>query len=106
MPLIDLQGKLGINVDKWMQIQSGVQPHNRAARCHVFEKDWIECAYGIGKIRAKKECKLELEDFLECIHRQKLEKRLKDIKTQREKLIKEGQYTPPDHHIGKDEQRP
>ncbi|XP_051892301.1 NADH dehydrogenase [ubiquinone] iron-sulfur protein 5 [Pristis pectinata] len=106
MPLIDLQEKLGINIDKWMLIQSGIQPRNRPARCHVFEKDWIECAHGIGKIRAKKECKLELEDFYECMHRKKLDKRLTDIKAQREKLIKEGKYTPPDHHTGKSDQRP
>ncbi|XP_078279050.1 NADH dehydrogenase [ubiquinone] iron-sulfur protein 5 [Rhinoraja longicauda] len=106
MPFIDLQEKLGINIDKWMLIQSGKQPWRRAARCHVFEKEWIECAHGIGKTRAKKECKLELEDFNECLHRDKLHKRLIDIKTQREKLVNEGKYTLPDHHIGKDEQRP
>uniref|UniRef100_UPI00398F869F NADH dehydrogenase [ubiquinone] iron-sulfur protein 5 n=1 Tax=Pristiophorus japonicus TaxID=55135 RepID=UPI00398F869F len=106
MPLIDLQAKLGIDIDKWLLIQSGVQPNKRAARCHVFEKEWIECAHGIGKIRAKKECKLEMDDFYECMHRQKLQRRLHEIKTQKEKLIKEGKYTPPDHHTGKDEPRP
>ncbi|XP_059810440.1 NADH dehydrogenase [ubiquinone] iron-sulfur protein 5 [Hypanus sabinus] len=106
MPLIDLQGKLGINIDKWMLIQSGAQPHNRPSRCHVFEKEWIECAHGIGKIRAMKECKLEMEDFYECINRTKLEKRLNTIRAQREKLIKEDKYAPPDYHTGKGDQRP
>ncbi len=71
MPFIDLQSMLGINLDKWLLAQSGEQPQKRAARCHAFEKEWIECAHGIGQIRAKKECKLELEDFYECMHRRK-----------------------------------
>uniref|UniRef100_B5X831 NADH dehydrogenase [ubiquinone] iron-sulfur protein 5 n=1 Tax=Salmo salar TaxID=8030 RepID=B5X831_SALSA len=71
MPFIDLQGKLGINIDKWMLIQGGDQPYKRAPRCHAFEKEWIECADGIGQTRAKKECKLEFEDFYECMHREK-----------------------------------
>ncbi|GCB76561.1 hypothetical protein scyTo_0016575 [Scyliorhinus torazame] len=106
MPLIDLQEKIGLNIDKWLLVQSGVQPNGRAARCHAFEKEWIECAHGIGKIRAMKECKLEMDDFHECMQRQKLRKRLAEIKMQKEKLMKEGKYTPPDHHIGNDEQRP
>ncbi|XP_048414033.1 NADH dehydrogenase [ubiquinone] iron-sulfur protein 5 [Stegostoma tigrinum] len=106
MPFVNLQEKIGIDIDKWLLIQSGVQPNGRAARCHVFEKDWIECAHGIGKIRAMKECQLELEDFRECLHHQKLNKRLHDIRMQKEKLIKEGKYTPPDHHTGNNEQRP
>lgn len=32
--------------------------------------------------------------------------RLKTILEQRDKLIKEGKYTLPDHHKGKEEQRP
>ncbi|XP_067862594.1 NADH dehydrogenase [ubiquinone] iron-sulfur protein 5 [Heptranchias perlo] len=106
MPLINLQEKLGIDIDKWLLIQSAEQSNKRAARCHVFEKEWIECSHGIGKIRAKKECKLELDDFYECMHRQKLHQRLHDIQEQRDKLIKEGKYTPPDHHTGNDEPRP
>ncbi|XP_067867360.1 NADH dehydrogenase [ubiquinone] iron-sulfur protein 5 [Heterodontus francisci] len=106
MPLIDLQEKIGINIDKWLLVQSGVQPSGQAARCHVFEKEWIECAHGIGKTRAKKECKLELEDFHECMHRQKLQKRLYEIRMQKEKLMKEGKYTPPDYHTGNEDPRP
>ena len=72
MPFVDLQGKLGINMDRWLLLQSGEQPHKRAARCHAFEKEWIECSDGIGQTRAKKECKLEFEDFYECMHREKM----------------------------------
>lgn len=54
-----------------MLLQSGNQPNKRAARCHAFEKEWIECAHGIGQTRAKKECQLEFEDFYECMHREK-----------------------------------
>lgn len=76
MPFVDLQSKLGINLDQWIIAQSGEQPHKRASRCHAFEKEWIECAHGIGQTRAKKECKLEFEDFYECMHRQKTVNRI------------------------------
>uniref|UniRef100_A0A3Q1F3K7 NADH dehydrogenase [ubiquinone] iron-sulfur protein 5 n=1 Tax=Acanthochromis polyacanthus TaxID=80966 RepID=A0A3Q1F3K7_9TELE len=71
MPFVDIQSRLGINVDRWLLLQSGEQPNKRAARCHAFEKEWIECSHGIGQTRAKKECQLEFEDFYECMHRQK-----------------------------------
>ncbi|XP_063040788.1 NADH dehydrogenase [ubiquinone] iron-sulfur protein 5 [Engraulis encrasicolus] len=106
MPFVDIQGKLGINLDKWMLAQSGEQPYKRATRCHAFEKEWIECSHGIGQTRAKNECKLEFEDFYECVHRQKTSKRLYDIRQQRDKLVKEGKYTPPAHHAGQDDTRP
>ncbi|KAG8587975.1 hypothetical protein GDO81_005835 [Engystomops pustulosus] len=96
MPFLDLQSKLGIDIDKWMLLQSSRQPLRQVGRCHSFEKDWVECAHGIGAIRAKKECKLEYEDFLECMHRSKLLQRLKAIREQKEKLEKEGKYKAPD----------
>lgn len=71
MPFVDLQSRLGIHLDRWLLVQSGEQPNKRAARCHAFEKEWIECAHGIGQTRAKKECQVEFEDFYECMHRQK-----------------------------------
>ncbi|XP_055023046.1 NADH dehydrogenase [ubiquinone] iron-sulfur protein 5 [Misgurnus anguillicaudatus] len=106
MPFVDLQTKLGINLDQWLLAQSGEQPQKRAARCHAFEKEWIECAHGLGQTRAKRECKLEFEDFYECMHRQKTQKRLFEIRKQRDKLIKEGSYAPPPHHTGNEEARP
>ncbi|XP_012670981.1 NADH dehydrogenase [ubiquinone] iron-sulfur protein 5 [Clupea harengus] len=106
MPFVDLQGRLGINIDKWILAHSSQQPYKRAARCHAFEKEWIECSHGIGKIRAKNECKLEFEDFYECMHREKTNKRQYEIRVQRDKLVKEGSYTPPPQHSGKDEMRP
>ncbi|KAM4699012.1 NADH dehydrogenase [ubiquinone] iron-sulfur protein 5 [Discoglossus pictus] len=96
MPFIDVQSKLGINVDKWLLLQSSEQPHRLPARCHAFEKEWVECANGIGRIRARKECKLEYEDFIECMHRHKTRKRLQDIQDQKAKLEKAGQYKAPD----------
>lgn len=71
MPFVDLQSRLGIHLDRWLLLQSGEQPYKRAARCHAFEKEWIECSHGIGATRAKKECQLEFEDFYECMHREK-----------------------------------
>lgn len=71
MPFVDFQSRFGINLDGWLLLQSGKQPNKRATRCHAFEKEWIECAHGIGQTRAKKECQLEYEDFYECMHRQK-----------------------------------
>lgn len=71
MPFLDLKSRLGVGLDRWLLLQSGEQPNKRAARCHAFEKEWVECSHGIGKTRATKECQLEFEDFYECMHRQK-----------------------------------
>ncbi|XP_044093798.1 NADH dehydrogenase [ubiquinone] iron-sulfur protein 5 [Neovison vison] len=106
MPFFDVQKRLGIDLDQWMTIQSAEQPHRIPARCHAFEKEWIECAHGIGATRAAKECKIELDDFTECLLRHKTMKRLSEIRRQRNKLIKEGKYTPPPHHLGKEDPRP
>ncbi|KAF6730493.1 NADH dehydrogenase [ubiquinone] iron-sulfur protein 5 [Oryzias melastigma] len=101
MPFVDIQSRLGINIDRWILLQSGEQPNKRPARCHAFEKEWVECSHGIGQTRAKKECQQEFEDFYECMHRQKTHRRLYAIRQQRDKMIKEGTYTPPAHHTGK-----
>ncbi|KAF6345172.1 NADH:ubiquinone oxidoreductase subunit S5 [Rhinolophus ferrumequinum] len=106
MPFFDIQKRLGVDLDRWMTIQSAEQPHKLSSRCHAFEKEWIECSHGIGVIRAEKECKLEYDDFVECLLRQKTMKRLSAIMRQRDKLIKEGKYTPPPHHQGKEDPRP
>ncbi|XP_075868392.1 NADH dehydrogenase [ubiquinone] iron-sulfur protein 5 [Nelusetta ayraudi] len=106
MPFVDVQSRLGINLDRWVLLQSGDQPHKKPARCHAFEKELIECSHGIGHTRAKKECKLEFEDFYECMHRQKLHQRLHAIRQQRDKMVKEGTYTPPACHTGQGDNRP
>ncbi|XP_006886547.1 PREDICTED: NADH dehydrogenase [ubiquinone] iron-sulfur protein 5 [Elephantulus edwardii] len=106
MPFLDVQKRLNINIDRWLTIQSAEQPYRLSARCHAFEKEWIECAHGIGGTRAEKECKIEYDDFRECLLHQKTIKRMADIRKQRDKLIKEGKYTPPPHHLGKGEPRP
>ncbi|XP_004453774.1 NADH dehydrogenase [ubiquinone] iron-sulfur protein 5 [Dasypus novemcinctus] len=106
MPFFDVQKRLGLNLDRWMTIQSAEQPYKLPSRCHAFEKEWIECAHGIGGIRAEKECKIEFDDFVECMLRQKTMSRMSAIKKQRDKLIKEGKYTPPPYHLGKEEPRP
>ncbi|KAM4538884.1 NADH dehydrogenase [ubiquinone] iron-sulfur protein 5 [Odontesthes bonariensis] len=106
MPFVDLQSRLGINLDRWLLLQSGEQPNKRAARCHAFEKEWVQCAHGIGQTRAKKECQLEFDDFYECMHRQKTHQRLYTIRQQREKMIKEGTYTAPPAHTGEGNQAP
>lgn len=71
MPFFDIQKKLGIDLDRWLSIQSAEQPHRIPSRCHAFEKEWIECSHGIGGIRARKECQIEYEDLFECLLRQK-----------------------------------
>uniref|UniRef100_A0A8C8BNH8 NADH dehydrogenase [ubiquinone] iron-sulfur protein 5 n=1 Tax=Otus sunia TaxID=257818 RepID=A0A8C8BNH8_9STRI len=106
MPFWDLQRQLGIDVDRFMLRQSMPQPYGKAAACHAFEREWVECGHGLGQTRARRECQPEYEDFMECMHRTKLAARLKTILEQREKLIKEGKYTPPDYHKGKEESRP
>ncbi|XP_053124834.1 NADH dehydrogenase [ubiquinone] iron-sulfur protein 5 isoform X1 [Hemicordylus capensis] len=72
MPLFDLQEYLGIDLDKWFLIQSTTQPYKRASTCHAFEKEWLECAHGLGQMRAMKECKIEMDDLFECINRHKM----------------------------------
>ncbi|XP_051052875.1 NADH dehydrogenase [ubiquinone] iron-sulfur protein 5-like [Phodopus roborovskii] len=101
-----MQKKLGISLDRHFTFQSVEQPYKIPARCHAFEKEWIECLHGIGTTRAKKECKIEYDDFKECYLQFKMTKRLNEIKRQRDKLIKEEKYTPPPHFVGEGEPRP
>ncbi|NXM99166.1 NDUS5 protein, partial [Sylvia borin] len=56
--------------------------------------------------RARRECQLEYEDFMECMNRTKMAQRLRIILEQRDKMIKQGKYTPPDYHTGKEKPRP
>ncbi|XP_070840739.1 NADH dehydrogenase [ubiquinone] iron-sulfur protein 5 [Chaetodon trifascialis] len=100
MPLLDLKARLGLGLDRWLLLQSGEQPEKKASRCHAFEKEWVECSHGIGQTRAKRECQLEWEDFYECMHRGKTFARLYEIRKQRDKMVKEGTYTPPPCHSG------
>ncbi|XP_008301361.1 NADH dehydrogenase [ubiquinone] iron-sulfur protein 5 [Stegastes partitus] len=106
MPFVDLQSRLGIDLDRWLLLQSGEQPNKQVARCQVFEKEFVKCAHGIGLTRAMKECRLEYDDFFECLNRRKLHERLYQIRQQRDKLIKEGKYTPPPCHTDKHEDSP
>ncbi|XP_004591612.2 NADH dehydrogenase [ubiquinone] iron-sulfur protein 5 [Ochotona princeps] len=106
MPFFDVQKRFGLNLDRGLTIQSAEQPFKIPSRCHAFEKEWIECAHGIGSIRAQKECKIEYDDLTECMLRQKTIKRMQAIRQQRDKLIKEGKYTPPPQHLGTEEPRP
>ncbi|XP_025941657.1 NADH dehydrogenase [ubiquinone] iron-sulfur protein 5 [Apteryx mantelli] len=106
MPFWDLQRQLGIDVDRWLLRQSTAQPYGAAAACHAFEREWVACGHGLGQTRARRECQPEYEDFLECMHRTKLATRLKTILDQRNKMIKEGKYTPPDYHKGTEEPKP
>ncbi|KAK2092139.1 NADH dehydrogenase [ubiquinone] iron-sulfur protein 5 [Saguinus oedipus] len=94
MPFLDVQKRFGINLDRWWTIQSAEQPYKFPARCHAFEKEWIECAHGIGTIRAEKECKIEYDDFIECILQKNTMKRMDTIWRQREKLMKEREVHP------------
>jgi NADH dehydrogenase (ubiquinone) Fe-S protein 5 len=71
MPFLDLQKRLGISLDRHLLIQNAEQPFKIPTLCQAFEKEWIECAHGIGGIRAQKECSIELDDFKECLLRQK-----------------------------------
>ncbi|NXK57002.1 NDUS5 protein, partial [Chauna torquata] len=106
MPFWDLQRQLGVDLDRWLLRQSMTQPYGKAGACHAFEREWVECGHGLGQTRARRECQPEYEDFMECMHRTKLALRLKKILEQRDKMIKEGKYTPPDYHKGQEEPRP
>ncbi|XP_054968210.1 NADH dehydrogenase [ubiquinone] iron-sulfur protein 5-like [Pan paniscus] len=106
MPFLDVQKRFGLNTDGWLTIQSAEQPYKIPARHHPFEKEWRECAHGIGGIWGEKECRIEYDYFIECILWQKMMICVSIIRKQWNKLIKEGKYTPPPHHVGKGEPRP
>ncbi|XP_011795435.1 PREDICTED: NADH dehydrogenase [ubiquinone] iron-sulfur protein 5-like [Colobus angolensis palliatus] len=106
MPFLDVQKQFGLNIDQWLTIQSAEQSYKIPARCHPFEKEWIQCAHGSGGIWAEKECKIEYDYFIECILWQKTMRRLSTIRKQWDKLVKEGKYTRPPHHVGKGEPQP
>ncbi|XP_050765926.1 NADH dehydrogenase [ubiquinone] iron-sulfur protein 5 isoform X2 [Gymnogyps californianus] len=106
MPFWELQRQLGIDMDRWLLRQSMAQPYGKAGACHAFEREWVECGHGLGQTRARRECQPEYEDFMECMHRTKLVSAAGTILEQRDKMIKEGKYTPPDYHKGKEEPRP
>lgn len=72
MPFWELQQQLGIDVDRWLLRQSMPQPYGKAGACHAFEREWVECGHGLGQTRARRECQPEYEDFMECMHRNKL----------------------------------
>ncbi|NXU63773.1 NDUS5 protein, partial [Horornis vulcanius] len=72
MPFWGLQKQLGIDVDSWLVRQSMPQPYGQAAACHAFEREWVECGHGLGQTRARRECQLEYEDFMECMNRAKM----------------------------------
>ncbi|KAG7271169.1 hypothetical protein CRUP_025484 [Coryphaenoides rupestris] len=55
MPYIDPQVKFGVNVDRWLVLQSSQQPRQRAARCHAFEKELHKRLTAIQEQRAKME---------------------------------------------------
>ncbi|XP_032058329.1 NADH dehydrogenase [ubiquinone] iron-sulfur protein 5 [Aythya fuligula] len=106
MPFLELQRQLGLDLDRWLLRQSATQPHGKAGACHAFEREWVECGHGLGQTRARRECQPEYEDFMECMHRTKLAARLKKILEQRDKMIKEGKYTPPDYQKSQEEPKP
>lgn len=85
-----LQKSLGLNLDGWMTVQGAEQPRKIPGRCHAFEKEWIEWAPGIGGTRAEKESKVEVDDFVERLLRQKAMEHLGDVRRQWDELIKGG----------------
>ncbi|NXH43142.1 NDUS5 protein, partial [Dicaeum eximium] len=106
MPFWGLQKQLGIDLDSFLVRQSMTQPYGQVGACHAFEREWVECGHGLGQTRARQECQLEYEDFMECMKRTKLSQRLRTILEQRDRMIKQGKYTPPEHHTGKEPPRP
>lgn len=83
-----MQKELGVSLDRRFIFQSAEQPFKIPAQCHAFEKEWTECAHGIGATRAKEEHKIEYEDFEECCLRYKTMKHLGEIRRQRDKLVR------------------
>ncbi|NWZ93755.1 NDUS5 protein, partial [Nesospiza acunhae] len=108
MPFWGLQKQLGIDVDTFLLRQSMPQPHGQAAVCHAFEREWVECGHGLGQHRARgKGGQQDLPwgppETSPCPWQTQ---RLRTILEQRDRMIKQGKYTPPEHHMGKEEPRP
>ncbi|TRY84298.1 hypothetical protein DNTS_025416 [Danionella cerebrum] len=72
------------DIDRWL-LPGAKQPWSNASTCFAYQKEWIECSDGIGRLRAIDECKIEWEDFMECTHQTKTLQRLKQIRLQRDK---------------------
>uniref|UniRef100_A0A667GE06 NADH dehydrogenase [ubiquinone] iron-sulfur protein 5 n=1 Tax=Lynx canadensis TaxID=61383 RepID=A0A667GE06_LYNCA len=107
MPFFDVQKRLGLNLDQWMTIQSAEQPHKIPGRCHAFEKELDRMCAWNWWYPCRERVQDRYDDFVECLcFGRKRMKRLSDIRRQRDKLIKEGKYTPPPHHLGKEDPRP
>ncbi|XP_036595430.1 NADH dehydrogenase [ubiquinone] iron-sulfur protein 5-like [Trichosurus vulpecula] len=102
--MVYIQGQLGLSIDKWMVIMSAEQPYNIPAQFHAFEKELGDCVYDNGIVRAKRKCKLEYNDCSEYFHRQKMMEYLGKIMKQKEKLMKEGKVTHPDHQYSDKEE--
>lgn len=73
-----------------------IRPGLPIPKCANFEKDYYKCAEGIGFRRAQEECKLQIEDLMECASGAKTRERHRIILKQRQKLIREGKYKIPD----------
>ncbi|PIK37277.1 putative NADH dehydrogenase [Apostichopus japonicus] len=43
-----------------------IKPGLPVPKCANFEKDYYKCAEGVGYKRAQKECRLQIEDLMEC----------------------------------------
>ena len=104
MPFFDIQKRLGIDLDRWITIQSAEQPHRFAARCHAFEKEWINVHMELV-VSTPRKCKIEYDDLVECPLWQKTMKRLSTVMRSQDELMKE-RYTPPPHHSGKEDLGP
>lgn len=60
-------------------------------RCFFLWQDFMKCISQAGKVSLDV-CHAEREDYLECLHHNKLAVRIDAIKRQKEKLIKEGKW--------------
>ncbi|XP_038056931.1 NADH dehydrogenase [ubiquinone] iron-sulfur protein 5-like [Patiria miniata] len=91
-----------LHVQDWDKQFIGLQypesPVLEKPRCADLELDWLRCADGLGWKRAKKECKVEMEDFWECAQGTKKMARYHTILKERKKQMAEGKYTPPPEH--------
>ena len=68
----------------------------RGSRCDFFEKQWLDCATGVGKHAAKySKCIDELDDLNECVSQNKSFKRYQRMQEERQKNGIKYQKPPP-----------
>ena len=106
IPFFDIQKRLSIDLDHWMTAQSAEQPSQNSILAPRFWKRRVRmCTWNCWYLRKER-----MQDIIWRSCRISVpaeeEKQFNAIMRQQDKLTKERKYTPPPHHLGKEDPRP